>query len=102
MAFGKDGCLCKAKGERVRTGDLKSKAQNLNSFWDKVLRIDMDFGNPYGMPKNNPFVKWSHVKKEIWAYGLRNPWKFSFVSNNGDVWVDDVGENKDEEINKDF
>jgi len=64
----------------------------------KLLRIDVNSGDPYGIPPSNPFVSNDQARKEVWAYGLRNPWRFSFDRVTGDMWIADVGQNKYEEI----
>lgn len=104
MHFGTDGYLYISTGDGGSGGDPGNRAQNLTSFLGKLLRIDID--NPvigglnYSVPADNPFFgAGSGVKQEIWAYGLRNPWKWSFDRNTGDIWIADVGQNQIEEIN---
>ncbi|HWW61008.1 MAG TPA: PQQ-dependent sugar dehydrogenase, partial [Thermoanaerobaculia bacterium] len=63
-----------------------------------MLRIDVDNGTPYAIPASNPFRNQSGARPEIWAYGLRNPWRFTFDRENGDLWIADVGQNQFEEV----
>ena len=104
MAFGSDGYLYIASGDGGGSGDPNNNAQNLNSLLGKLLRIDVDNasnGNNYAIPATNPFLNDGNANTlpEIWAYGLRNPWKFSFDKSTGDLWIADVGQNAYEEIN---
>lgn len=99
LAFGSDGYLYIGMGDGGSGGDPLNSGQNLNSLLGKILRIDVNSGSPYGIPANNPFVGVTGAD-EIWAYGVRNPWKFSFNRLNGDLWIADVGQNAIEEINK--
>ena len=104
MAFGPDGYLYIASGDGGSGGDPENRAQNLNSLLGKMLRIDVDNpagGNNYGIPAGNPFANDGddNTLPEIWAYGLRNPWRFSFDSQTGDLWIADVGQGNYEEIN---
>lgn len=103
IKFGPDGFLYIASGDGGSGGDPGNRAQNLNTLLGKLLRIDVDnptAPNNYGIPADNPFVGVAGARDEIWAYGLRNPWRFSFDSLNGDLWIADVGQNAVEEINK--
>jgi len=93
LAFGPDGYLYIALGDGGGSGDPFGNAQNLDSLLGKILRIDVDNGNPYSIPADNPF------RNEVWAYGLRNPWRISFDSLTGDLWIADVGERSWEEVN---
>lgn len=99
IAFGNDGFLYVATGDGGSGGDPNNNAQNLNSLLGKLLRFDVDNGAPY-IPANNPYVNDSNAQDEIYAYGLRNAWKFSFDQETGDIWLADVGQNEFEEINK--
>jgi len=102
LEFGPDGYLYIGLGDGGSAGDPGNRAQNLLLLLGKLLRIDIDNpggGNNYGIPGDNPFVGDPDALDEIWAYGLRNPWKFSFDSNNGDLWIGDVGQGSIEEIN---
>lgn len=98
IAFGPDGYLYIGMGDGGSGGDPENRAQNLDSLLGKILRIDVDSGDPYGIPEDNPFVKNDDARSEIWSYGWRNPWRFSFDRENGDMWVGDVGQNAVEEI----
>jgi glucose/arabinose dehydrogenase len=99
LAFGPDGYLYIGMGDGGSAGDPQNLAQNTTSFLGKMLRIDVDNGTPYGIPTDNPFVGESGYAPEIWAVGLRNPWKFSFDRQTGDLYIGDVGQNVWEEIN---
>lgn len=99
MAFGPDGYLYIGTGDGGRAGDPWGNAQNLNTLLGKMLRIDVDGGTPYAVPADNPFVGRRDARPEIWAYGLRNPWKFSFDRATGDLYIADVGQNAWEEVN---
>jgi hypothetical protein len=104
MAFGSDGFLYIASGDGGSGGDPNNYGQNLNSLLGKMLRIDIDNtsgGNNYGIPTDNPFFDDGdeNTLDEIWAYGLRNPWRFSFDKETGDIWIADVGQGNYEEIN---
>ena len=101
MAFGNDGYLYIATGDGGSGGDPQDRAQNLNTLLGKMLRINVDNGSPYSIPNDNPFANDnnSNTLPEIWAYGLRNPWRFSFDRQTGDLWIADVGQNNIEEIN---
>jgi uncharacterized repeat protein (TIGR03806 family) len=98
LAFGPDGMLYVSVGDGAyKNGN--TAAQDLTSILGKVLRIDPSGGTPYAIPRDNPFVgRGGGVREEIWAYGLRNPWRFSFDSR-GRLWLGDVGENTVEEVN---
>lgn len=96
--FGPDGYLWISMGDGGSGGDPNNHGQNINSLLGKMLRIDVD-GETYTSPSDNPFVG-TDGADEIWAYGLRNAWKFSFDRETGDVWIADVGQNAIEEINR--
>jgi glucose/arabinose dehydrogenase len=99
IKFGPDGYLYIGMGDGGSGGDPGNRAQNINENLGKMLRIDVNSASPYGIPATNPYVGISG-NDEIWAIGLRNPWKFSFNRLNGDLWIADVGQNAIEEINK--
>lgn len=99
LRFGPDGYLYIAMGDGGNGGDPQNFAQNMESLLGKMLRIDVDNGSPYSIPPDNPMLGVAGAD-EIWASGLRNPWKFSFNEANGDLWIADVGQNAIEEINK--
>lgn len=101
MDFGPDGFLYIASGDGGGADDLHGtigNAQDRNSLLGKMLRIDVDGGDPYAIPNGNPFKGDGTKKQEIWAFGLRNPWRCSFDRNTGDLWIGDVGQNAREEI----
>lgn len=99
LAFGNDGYLYIALGDGGSGGDPDNYAQNLQSHLGKILRIDVSGATGYTVPATNPFVGNPAGLDEIWSYGLRNPWKISFDSDNGELWIGDVGQNNKEEIN---
>lgn len=99
LIFGPDGYLYIGLGDGGSGGDPGNRAQNHAQLLGKMLRIDVDNGSPYGIPPTNPFNNDTSGRKEIWALGLRNPWKFSFDRLTGDLWIADVGQNLTEEIN---
>jgi glucose/arabinose dehydrogenase len=103
IAFGKDGFLYISLGDGGSAGDPLNHAQDKSSFLGKILRIDVDHkenGKNYAIPKDNPFYHNKlNFKKEIYAYGLRNTWKFSIHPHTGKIWGADVGQDKIEEIN---
>ncbi|WP_328808247.1 PQQ-dependent sugar dehydrogenase [Nonomuraea antri] len=97
LAFGPDGYLYIAFGDGGSAGDPNGNGQNLGTLLGKILRIDPR-GKPYQVPDDNPFAGERGAKKEIWAYGLRNPWRFGFDRESGDLWIGDVGQNAWEEV----
>ncbi len=98
LAFGPDGYLYGGTGDGGGGGDPLASGQNLGTLLAKIWRIDVDSGSPYGIPADNPFIGVSGALPEIYAYGLRNPWRFSFDSVTGRLFVADVGQNAYEEI----
>lgn len=99
IAFGPDGYLYIATGDGGSGGDPGNNGQDKNSLLGKLLRLDINNGNPYSIPSTNPFVGQSNVRTEIWSYGLRNPWRFSFDRQTGDLFIADVGQGAWEEVN---
>lgn len=100
LAFGADGYLYIGLGDGGGQGDkhgIIGNGQNLASLLGKILRIDVS-GQPYSVPKDNPFVNRKNVRPEIWAYGFRNPWRFSFDKVTKQLFAGDVGQNKYEEV----
>ena len=98
LGFGPDGYLYIGTGDGGSGGDPGNRAQDItNQKLGKMLRIDVDGGLPYSNPPSNPFVGITG-DDEIWAYGLRNPWRCSFDSETGDLWMGDVGQNAYEEV----
>ena len=98
LAFGPDGFLYAGLGDGGRAGDPFGNGQNTQTLLGKMLRLDVDHGEPYTVPASNPFVGSSGFRPEIWATGLRNPWRFSFDRSSGDLYIADVGQNEYEEI----
>lgn len=99
LVFGPDGYLYVGTGDGGSGGDPHNISQNKDTLLGKMLRIDVDNGSPYAIPNSNPFKGVSGYKEEIWALGLRNPWRYSFDKSTGDLWIGDVGQNAWEEIN---
>ncbi len=98
LQFGPDGYLYIGMGDGGGSGDPANYAQNPTSLLGKMLRIDVDGGSPYAIPPDNPFVGNPNVADEIWAFGLRNPWRFSFDRLTGDLLIADVGQGEWEEV----
>lgn len=99
LIFGPDGYLYIGMGDGGSQGDPQGNAQNLGSYLGKILRIDIDDESGlYGIPTDNPFVGRDDALPEIWAYGLRNPWRFNFDRETGDLWIGDVGGSAWEEV----
>ncbi|WP_312765088.1 PQQ-dependent sugar dehydrogenase [Epilithonimonas sp.] len=97
--FGSDGYLWISTGDGGSGGDPNNNGQNKNSLLGKLLRIDVNSENAYNIPPDNPFVG-TDGADEIWSYGLRNGWKFSFDKTTNNIWIADVGQNLIEEINR--
>lgn len=98
LAFGADGYLYIGLGDGGSGGDPQNNAQDLGRLLGKILRIDVDQGEPYGVPASNPFVTTEGARPEIWSYGWRNPWRFAFDPATADLYVADVGQNQYEEV----
>ena len=101
LAFGPGGHLYIATGDGGSGGDPLGNGQSLDTLLGKLLRIDVDAATgelPYGIPGDNPFVDRDGARPEIWSYGLRNPWRFSFDAATGELWIGDVGQSELEEI----
>ena len=98
IAFGPDGYLYIGTGDGGSGGDPGNRGQDLSKLLGKILRIDVDHDSPYIAPSDNPFSD-SNGRPEIFAYGFRNPWRFSFDRKTGEFWTGDVGQNSWEEIN---
>jgi hypothetical protein len=99
LAFGPDGYLYITTGDGGGSGDPQGSGQNGNTLLGKILRLDINTTSAYLIPAGNPFVSNASVLDEIWDLGLRNPWRFSFDRNTGDLWIADVGQGAREEIN---
>src|SRR5687767_11507292 len=98
LAFGPDGMLYIGLGDGGSGGDPLRNGQNLAAALGKLLRIDVDRGTPFAIPPDNPFVGNPQAFGPVWAYGLRNPWRFAFDRATGDLFIGDVGQNVMEEI----
>jgi cysteine-rich repeat protein len=98
LAFGPDGYLYIALGDGGSGGDPQGNGQNINTLLGTLLRIDVDGTPPYVSPATNPFFGATPGLDEIWAYGLRNPWRFSFDRSAGDLYIGDVGQGRFEEV----
>jgi len=101
LGFGPDGFLYIAMGDTGPQQDPQGHGQDLRTHLGKILRIDVDHadaGRPYAIPPDNPFRDRPGARPEVWAYGFREPWRFSFDPVTGDLWVGDVGQDRVEEV----
>ena len=98
MAFGPDGHLYIGTGDGGSAGDPLGNGQSLNTLLGKILRLDVDGGEPYAIPPDNPFAGSGEVYPEIWASGLRNPWRIAYDRLSGELYIGDVGQNQGEEV----
>lgn len=99
IKFGPDGYLYIGMGDGGSGGDPMNLSQTATVLLGKMLRIDVNNGDPYDIPADNPWAESLDTLPEIWAFGVRNPWRFSFDAATGDMWMGDVGQNEFEEIN---
>jgi len=99
LAFGPDGYLYIGMGDGGSEGDPQNNGQRPDTLLGKLLRIDVESGtSPYAVPPTNPFFQNRTYRREVWAFGLRNPWRFSFDRQTGDLYIGDVGQDSYEEI----
>jgi glucose/arabinose dehydrogenase len=98
VSFGPDGMLYAGFGDGGGGGDPLGNGQNLNVYLGGMIRLDVDHGDPYAVPADNPFVGQSGKKPELWAKGLRNPWRYAFDPPTGTLFIADVGQDAREEI----
>lgn len=98
LVFGPDRKLYVGLGDGGSGGDPQGNGQNLGTLLGKILRLDVDQGTPYSIPPDNPFVGRQGARGEIWSYGLRNPWRFSFDAETGVMMIGDVGQDAWEEV----
>lgn len=102
LLFDPSGMMMIGLGDGGGSGDPGNRAQDLGDLLGKLLRIDPkqpQDGRPYGIPKDNPYLARAGARPEVWAYGLRNPWRYAFDSDTKDLFVADVGQNRYEEVN---
>jgi glucose/arabinose dehydrogenase len=100
VTFGPDGKLYVGFGDGGGGGDPLGSGQRVDTLLGKILRLDVDGRRPYAVPADNPFRGQTGARGEIWTYGVRNPWRFSFDRSNGDLWIGDVGQGDIEEIDR--
>ena len=98
VTFGPDGFLYLGLGDGGSSGDPGNRGQDLSELLGSILRIDVRSTAPYAIPGDNPFVEVASARGEVWSYGLRNPWRFSFDRATGDLYIADVGERQHEEV----
>ena len=99
IAFGPDGYLYISLGDGGGGGDPQGNGQDRTTLLGAILRIDIDGGTPYAIPATNPYNGHATFRQELWSYGLRNAWRFSFDRSTGDMYIADVGQGASEEIN---
>ncbi|HVS61559.1 MAG TPA: PQQ-dependent sugar dehydrogenase [Gemmatimonadaceae bacterium] len=98
VSFGPDGMLYAGLGDGGGGGDPSGNGQNYNALLGSLLRLDVDGGDPYRVPLDNPFINQTNRRGEIWAKGLRNPWRYAFDAPTGLLYIADVGQNLHEEV----
>jgi glucose/arabinose dehydrogenase len=98
VAFGHDGYLYVSTGDGGGSGDPDARAQDTRFLLGKMLRLQVNGCRIYCIPAGNPYARSTTAKKQIWAIGLRNPWRFSFDGATGDLWIGDVGQSREEEV----
>ncbi len=99
IAFGPDGYLYLGLGDGGGSNDPEGRGQSLADLLGSILRLDLAAGTSYSVPPDNPFTGTTGARAEVWSYGLRNPWRFSFDRGTGDLYIADVGQNRWEEVN---
>jgi glucose/arabinose dehydrogenase len=99
LAFGPDGYLYVGSGDGGSGGDPQGNGQDRTDLLGSLLRLDVSSGSGYAIPPDNPFAEATAARAELWDFGLRNPWRFSFDRVTGDLYIADVGQNEREEIN---
>ena len=99
LVFGPDDMLYVGLGDGGSRGDPQGNGQDVGTLLGSILRLDIDAGTPYAIPPDNPFAGQAGARGEIWAWGLRNPWRFSFDRETSDLFIADVGQNELEEVN---
>lgn len=98
LQFGPEGYLYYGMGDGGSGGDPQENGQNKSVLLASMMRLDVDHGDPYAIPPDNPYISDKNARPELWAKGLRNPWRFSFDQQTGDLYIADVGEKLYEEV----